>query len=103
MSIFIGADCDTDHCLVAANVGETLLVSKQAVQKFGMERFNPKKLNDMEHKKQYQLKIANRYAALENLNDYVDVKRAWESITEHIKTSGLKQHMPWFDEECSKL
>jgi len=37
-----------------------------------------------------------------------DINRAWENIKENIKTSAkeslglqeLKQHKPWFDEEC---
>jgi hypothetical protein len=36
----MGADCDTDHCLVVAEVGERLAISKQLMQKFDMERFN---------------------------------------------------------------
>jgi hypothetical protein len=40
-----GADCDTDHYLVAAKVKERLAASKRAAQKTDMERFNLKKLN----------------------------------------------------------
>ena len=36
---FTGTDCDTDHCLVVAKVRESLAVSKQAAQKFDVERF----------------------------------------------------------------
>ena len=36
----IGAECDTDHYLVIAKVRERLAVSKQAAQKFDVERFN---------------------------------------------------------------
>ena len=37
--------------------------------------------------KQYQIKISNRFSALENLNDGVDIKRACEITEENIKTS----------------
>jgi hypothetical protein len=45
---------------------------------------------------------------LENLSDSEDINRAWKNIKGIIKTSGedgldvheLKQHKPWFDEEC---
>ena len=45
---------------------------------------------------------------MENLNDDEDVNRTWENIKENTKTSvkeslglhELKQHKPWFDEEC---
>ena len=43
-----------------------------------------------------------------NISDDGDINRAWENIKENIKTSAkenlglleLKQHKPWFDEEC---
>jgi galactokinase len=48
------ADCDTDHYLVAAKFRERLAVIKQAAQKFDGERFNLKKLEELEFRKQYQ-------------------------------------------------
>jgi hypothetical protein len=76
-----------------------------------MHRFDLRKLNDAEVKEQYHVKITNRFAALENFDDNVDMNRAWENIRENIKTSAkdslgqyeLQQHKPWFDDECSKL
>jgi hypothetical protein len=59
---------------------ESLSVSKQAVQKFDMEKFNPKKVNNVEVKGQYQVKILNMFVALDNLDDNVDITRAWISI-----------------------
>ena len=47
----MGSDCDTDHCLVVAKVRKSLAVSKQATQKFDGERFNPRKLNELEFMK----------------------------------------------------
>jgi hypothetical protein len=76
-----------------------------------MQRFDLRKLNDAEVKEQYQVKITNRFAALESCDDNVDMNTAWENIRENIKTSAkqsqgnyeLQQHKPWFDDECSKL
>jgi len=79
---FRGADCDADLYLVVAKVSEKLAVSKQATQKFDMERFNLRKLNELEVRKQYQIEILTRYAALENLSDSKDINRAWENIRE---------------------
>jgi len=65
---FRGADCDTDCYLVIAKVRERLAVSKQAAQNFDGERFHLRKLNDLAVRKQYQIEITNRFAALENLS-----------------------------------
>jgi len=51
---FRGADCDTDHYLVVEKVRERLAVRKQEVQKTDGGRFNLRKLNDLEVRKQYQ-------------------------------------------------
>jgi hypothetical protein len=49
--------CDNDHYLVVANVRNRLTVIIQTAQKFDVERFNPKKLNELKVRKQYQSKI----------------------------------------------
>jgi len=106
-----GAEYDTDHCLVVAKVRESLALSKQAAQIFYGERFNLRKLNELEVRKQCQIEITNRFATLENLSDDEDINRAWENTKENIKTSAkeslgmheLKQHKPLFDEECLGL
>jgi hypothetical protein len=49
--------------------------------------------------------------ASENLDNEVDINRAWKTIRENIKISGtespgyseLKKHKPWFDEGCSEF
>jgi glycine betaine/choline ABC-type transport system substrate-binding protein len=72
------------------------------------ERFNLKKLNELEATEHYQIKISKRFAALENLGDSEDMNRAWKNIEEDIKTSAkeslglhkLKQYRTRFDEEC---
>ena len=44
-------NCDTDHYLAVAKVREKLAVSKQSARKFYGERFNLKKLNELEVRK----------------------------------------------------
>jgi hypothetical protein len=51
-----------------------------------VERFNLKKPNEMEVRTQYQIKMSNRFTALENF-DSVDINRAWENIKENINIS----------------
>jgi hypothetical protein len=81
-----------------------------------MERFDLRKLNDAEVKDQCQVRMPNRFAPFENLDDDdddddgVNINRAWKSIRDckslNHKSLGyyvLKQHKTCFDEECSKL
>ncbi|PNF22162.1 hypothetical protein B7P43_G05764 [Cryptotermes secundus] len=95
---FRAADCDTDHYLVVAKVRERLAVSKQTTHRLHMERFNLKKLNEVEGKEQYCVEISNRFAALENLDTEVDVNKTSENIRENIKESLAyyepKKHKP---------
>jgi hypothetical protein len=78
---------------------------------FDVDRFNLRKVSEPEVRKQYRIKISNRFAALEYLNDSEGIIRAWENSPKNVKTSAkeglclyeLRQHKPWFDEESSRL
>jgi hypothetical protein len=104
----MGADSDTYHYPVVAKVRKRLAVRKEETQQFDGEKFNLRKLDDLEVRKQCRIEITNRIAAFENISDDEDINRAWESIIDNIKTSAkeslglyeMKQHKPWFDEEC---
>jgi hypothetical protein len=53
----------------------------------------------------------NRFAALENVDESMDINSAWENIRDHTETSAeeylryhrLKRNEPWSDDECSKF
>jgi len=47
---------------------------------FDKERFNLRTLNELEVRKQYQIEISNRLAALENLSGGEDINKPWEKI-----------------------
>jgi hypothetical protein len=82
---FRGGDCNIFTIWWLEELGKT--GSKQKVtQKFDVERFNLKKLSELEVRKQYQIKISKSYPALENLSDSQNINRAWENIKENIKT-----------------
>jgi hypothetical protein len=80
-------------------------------QKFDFERFDLKKLDDIEVKEKYQVEISNIFAPLESLDESFDTNKAWEGSRENIKTSAkdnlgyhsLKHNKRWFDDECSKF
>jgi hypothetical protein len=55
-----------------------------------MERFNLKKLNQVEGKEQYCVEVSNRFAVLEDLDVEVEINSAWEMIRENIKISAKK-------------
>ena len=69
------------------------------------------KLSELEVRKQFQIVITNRFAALENLSDSKDINRAWNNNKENTKITAkrslglyeLKQHKPWFDENCLRF
>lgn len=56
------------------------MVSKGVKQKFDMQRFYLKELNDAVVKEQCQVKISNKFVALENLDADMDINRAWEIL-----------------------
>jgi hypothetical protein len=49
-------------------VREILTVNKQRLQRSHMERFDLKKLNEVEGKEKYRIEVSNRFAALEDLD-----------------------------------
>jgi len=69
------------------------------------ERFNLRKLNELEVRKQYQIKITNMLAALENLSDSENINRGWKNFKDIFKTSAeetlglheFKKNKSWFD------
>jgi hypothetical protein len=89
---------------VIAKVRERLTISKQAAQKLDGERFNLRKLNELEVRKKYQIEISKRFAVFENFIDGEDINRAWKNIKKNIKTSAkeslglheLKQCLDFF-------
>jgi hypothetical protein len=52
-----------------------------------MERFNLKKLNEVEVKDRCRVEVSNRFAALEDLDPEVEINTIWETIRENIKIS----------------
>jgi hypothetical protein len=55
-----------------------------------VERFNLKKLSDLEVRKQYQIKISKKFEALENLYDSEDMITSSKALN-RITKSRLKR------------
>jgi hypothetical protein len=72
---------------VLEKLSKRLVVSKPTSRRFHTERFNLKKLNEVESEEQYLVEISNRFAASENLDAEVDINRACKIIRENIKIS----------------
>jgi hypothetical protein len=64
---------------------ERLTVSKQTMHRVHIERFNLKKLNEVEGKEQHHTETSNRFAALVNLDTEVDINGAWKTFRENTK------------------
>jgi hypothetical protein len=70
-----------------AIVRERLAVSKRTTNRFLLERFNLKKLNEVESKEQCRVEISNRFTAVGNLDTEVDDNI--DTIKKHTKLRGL--------------
>jgi hypothetical protein len=83
------ADYDSGHYLVMAKVRERLAVNKQRSHRFRMERFNLRKLKEIESKEKYCIGVSNRFATWEYLDAEVDNNSACgtTSIRDNTKIS----------------
>jgi hypothetical protein len=80
---------------MVAKVRERLAVNKQRSHSLHTDRFNLKKLNDVEGKEQFHVEVSNGFAALEDLDTEVESNSAWETIREIIKISA-KESLDYF-------
>jgi hypothetical protein len=58
---------------VVAKIRVRTAMNKQGSHKFQMERFNLKKLNEVEGKEKYHAEVSNKFAALEDLDAEVEI------------------------------
>jgi hypothetical protein len=79
-----------------AEVKGRLAANKQRPNRFHIERFSLKKLNEMEGKEKYSVEVSNRSAALEGLEAEVEINSAWEPIRENLYISA-KESLGYFE------
>jgi hypothetical protein len=70
---------------VVATIREWLAVNEQGSQKFHVERFNIKKLNEAEGKEKYSIDIWSRVVSFDNLDAEVEINTVWETIRENLR------------------
>jgi hypothetical protein len=61
-------------------IRERLAVNKQGSHRFHVERFNLKKLNEVEGKGKYRVEVSNRFTAFRGLDAEVEINTVWETI-----------------------
>jgi hypothetical protein len=59
---------------------EKLAVNEQGSHRFNTERFNLKKLNEVDDKEKYRIEVSNRFAALEDSDAEVEINTIWETV-----------------------
>jgi hypothetical protein len=62
--------------VVVAKVKEIPAASKQIKHTVHMERFNMRKLNEVEDQEQFRVEVSERFAALEDSDAEVDINNA---------------------------
>jgi hypothetical protein len=69
-------NCATDYYRAAGKIRDRLVVNKQRSQRFQIERFNHKNLNEVDSKESYHVEVPKRFAALEDLDAEVEINSA---------------------------
>ena len=64
---------------MVAKLRERWTVGKQVAQILSW-KYYLRKINKLEFRKQYQIKISKNSAVLENLNDRKDINESWETL-----------------------
>ncbi|XP_046683293.1 uncharacterized protein LOC124369359 [Homalodisca vitripennis] len=107
------AECGSDHYLVLVNLLQRIKIEKQSKQKTSIN-VNLDHLRNEKIRKDFQLKLSNRFQALSNLaqgNPEEDkIERGWTNIKETLQNCAKdvceknerKNKKPWFDEECKE-
>jgi hypothetical protein len=75
---------------------ERLATSKQSLHRFHTERFNLKKLNEVEAREQQGGEVSSRFEASEDLEAEVVINSAWGTIRENIKISAKESLGRWY-------
>jgi hypothetical protein len=70
-----------------AKLTEGISVSKGAMKNSDLERFDMRRLDDVQVKEKYQVEVSHILEALESLDESFDINNAWESIGENINIS----------------
>jgi hypothetical protein len=73
IQVYLMCDRSRQQIVILTKVMEILAMSKQTTHSVHKEKFNLKKLNEVECKEQCHVDISNSFAALENIDTEVDI------------------------------
>ena len=108
-----GADCDSDHYLVVANI-KVKLKMERTPRTEKVRRFNVDKLKTQDIRNEFQIKIQNRFSTLDILEENeeeIAVEEEWREIQSTIKevaeeVLGFEERInstDWYDAECRSV
>lgn len=105
-----GAECGTDHYLVLSRIRQRIKIEKRSINKVSEKIcFDERKIAE------FQVKIANRFAALEiedtdEVNDETKLETLWQTFQSSIKETAKEvfpkkrtPKKPWFNDKCRDL
>lgn len=108
-----GAECGTDHYLVVIKVRQRLCKERREKQKTKL-KFNLRKLENPNVRKEFTLKLTNRFQALEQKEENMghSIENEWKTIRESVQevaeeVIGFQKNKntqkAWFNENCRQL
>lgn len=107
------AECGSDHYLVLINLLQRIKIEKQTKQKTSIN-VNLDHIRNEKIRKDFQLKLSNRFQALSNLAqgdpEEDTIESGWTNIKETLQNCAKevcgkkerKNKKPWFDDECKE-
>ncbi|XP_046399915.1 craniofacial development protein 2-like [Ischnura elegans] len=105
-----GAECGTDHYLIIIKVRQKVCKNRRDIHKT-KQKFDLKKLDNPNIRKEFMIKLSNRFQALEK-EEEDSIEGKWKVIRDSIQEIGKevvgfqnnrKNKKTWFNEDCRQM